>query len=245
MAVVNTGNRLDLQHLRQACSKCSLADLCLPHGLSQDDTQRLDTLVQASAPLHAGQHLFRVGDAFQALYAVHSGYFKTYATDDTGREQVLGFHLPGELMGLGAIYPNQHPVNAVALDTATVCRLPYNDLAGLAAQMPSLQRQLLRLMSKGIAGSQALSGDFTAEERLAAFLMSLSHRLQQRGYSPTEFILAMTRRDIANYLRLATETVSRTLAQFEAEGLITVERRSLRILEPDKLGRLCHNVPQI
>lgn len=245
MAVVSTGNRLDLQHLRQACSKCSLAELCLPHGLNKEDTQRIDTLVQTSAPLHAGQHLFRVGDAFQAIYAVHSGYFKTYATDDTGREQVLGFHLPGELMGLGAIYPNQHPVNAVALDTATVCRLPYNDLAGLAAQMPSLQRQLLRLMSKDIVGSQALSGDFTAEERLAAFLMSLSHRLQLRGYSPTEFILAMTRRDIANYLRLATETVSRTLAQFQDDGLIAVERRNLRILDPERLGQLCHNVPHI
>lgn len=245
MAVASTGNRLDLQHLHQACSKCSLAELCLPHGLSHEDTERLDTLVQTSAPLHAGQHLFRVGDAFQAIYAVHSGYFKTYATDDIGREQVLGFHLPGELMGLGAIYPNQHQVNAVALDTSTVCRLPYNDLAGLAAQMSSLQHQLLRLMSKGIVGSQALSGDFTAEERLAAFLMSLSQRLQQRGYSSTEFILAMTRRDIANYLRLATETVSRTLAQFQDDGLIAVERRNLRILDSDKLGRLCHNVPQL
>jgi len=202
-------------------------------------------LVQTSAPMHVGQHLFRVGDAFQAIYAVRSGYFKTYATDDTGREQVLGFHLPGELMGLGAIYPNQHQVNAVALDTATVCRLPYNDLAGLATQMPSLQRQLLRLMSKGITGSQALSGDFTAEERLAAFLMSLSQRLQQRGYSPTEFNLAMTRRDIANYLRLATETVSRTLAQFQDDGLLAVERRNLRLLDLERLGQLCHNVPQI
>lgn len=205
----------------------------------------MDTLVHTSSPLHAGEHLFRVGDNFQAIYAVRSGCFKTYMNDDTGREQVMGFHLPGELMGLGAIYPDYYPLNAVALDTATVCRFPYSDLVDLAAQVPSLQHQLLRLMSKDIAGSQALSGDFTAEERLAAFLMSLSRRLQLRGYSALEFILAMTRRDIANYLRLATETVSRTLAQFQEDGLIAVSRRELRILDPVRLGQLSRNVPRV
>lgn len=237
--------RLDLPQLRAACSRCSLASLCLPHGLSREDTERLDTVVHASTPLHAGDHLFRVGDAFQAIFAVRSGCFKSYMSDDTGREQVMGFHLPGELMGLGAIYPDHHQFNAVALDTATVCRLAYADLVDLAAQIPSLQHQLLRLMSKDIGGSQALTGDFTAAERLAAFLMSLSRRWQARGYSPAEFVLSMTRRDIANYLRLATETVSRTLAQFQEDGLIEAQRRTLRILDAPRLGRLCHNVPRI
>lgn len=238
-------SRLDLPQLRAGCSRCSLAELCLPHGLSREDIERLDTLVHTSAPLHAGDHLFRVGDAFQAIYAVRSGCFKTYLDDDTGREQVMGFYLPGELMGLGAIYPDRYPLNAVALDTATVCRFPYANLVDLAAQMPSLQHQLLRLMSKDIGGSQALAGDFTAAERLAAFLMSLSRRWQMRGYSAVEFVLSMTRRDIANYLRLATETVSRTLAEFQEDGLIAVERRALRLLKPAELERLCRSVPRI
>lgn len=236
---------VDLQQLRQACSRCSLAELCLPVGLSQKDMERLDALVKPSSPLHAGEYLYRVGDPFKSLYAVHSGYFKTYAYDDSGREQVLGFHLPGELMGLGAIYPDHHVANAVALDTATVCRLQYSELSALAAQIPSLQKQLFRLMSKDIRGLQALSGDYTAEERLASFLMSLSSRLHLRGYSAAEFLLAMKRRDIANYLRLATETVSRVFAKFQEDGLISVERREVRILDLPRLSDACHNVPHV
>lgn len=245
MAIASSNACVDLQQLRQACSRCSLAELCLPVGLSQKDMERLDALVETPAPLHADEHLYRVGDSFESLYAVHSGYFKTYVYDDTGREQVLGFHLPGELMGLGGIYPEHHVANAVALDTATVCRLQYNALSALAAQIPGLQKQLFRLMSKDIRGLQALSGDFTAEERLASFLMSLSSRLHLRGYSATEFLLAMKRRDIANYLRLATETVSRVFARFEEDGLISVERRDVRILDLPRLSDLCHNVPHV
>lgn len=237
--------RLNLHHLRKACSDCSLTELCLPMGLQRADVEQLSTLVKPSTPLHAGEHVFRIGDMFQAIYAVHSGCFKTYLTDDSGREQVLGFHLPGELMGLGAIYPDRHQVNAMALDTATICRLPYSELSELAVQIPSLQRQLFRLMSKDIVRAQSMSGDFTAEERLAAFLMSLSQRLHMRGYSATEFILCMTRRDIANYLRLATETVSRVFAKFQDEELIHVERRNMRIVDVKRLEDMCRNVSQL
>ncbi|MHB8423538.1 MAG: helix-turn-helix domain-containing protein [Gammaproteobacteria bacterium] len=237
--------RLDLQRLRKVCSSCSLAELCLPMGLSPQDLQRLDSIVQPTGPLHAGAHLYRVDTPFHALYAVRSGYLKTYIVDETGREQVLGFHLPGELVGLDAIYPNRHQCNAMALDTVTVCVLQYADIAALALQVPSLQKQIFRLMSKDIVSSHALAGDFTAEERLAAFLMSLSRRLQLRGYSAAEFILAMTRRDIANYLRLATETVSRVFAKFQEDGLIEVERRDVRILDLERLDSLCRSVPKI
>ncbi len=244
MATTHANAHIDLQRLRQACSSCSLAELCLPMGLSHEDVERLDALVKPSTPMHAGEHLYRVGDPFEAIYAVRSGYFKTCVNDDTGREQVLGFHLPGELMGLGAIYPDHHEADAIALDTATVCRLQYSDLSALAAQIPSLQKQLFRLMSRDIASSHALSGDFTAEERIAAFLMSLSSRLHLRGYSATEFILAMTRRDIANYLRLAAETISRVLAKFQDDGIISIERRDVCILDPQRLNGLCRNVPK-
>lgn len=221
-----------------ACSSCSLAHLCLPTGLGHDDLERMDGLVNRSAPLHDGDHLYRVGDAFDAVFAVRSGTFKSYTVDSEGREHVLGFHLPGELMGLKAIYPHRHITNAVALDTATVCLLPYEQLSSLALKIPGLQAQLVRLMSKDLAEAVTLAGDFTAEERLAAFLTGLSRRYAERGFSAREFNLSMSRRDVANFLRLAPETVSRVFARFEKDRLIAVDRRAVTLLEPDKLHAL-------
>lgn len=232
------------QRLRKVCSNCSLAELCLPMGLDRVDVERLDSVVAPEGPLRTGEHLYRTGDRFQAIYAVRSGYLKTYVVDDTGREQVLGFHLPGELVGLDAIYPARHQCNAVALDTATVCKLPYDQLADLAGHIPSLQKQMFRLLSKDIHAGHVLSGDFTAEERLAGFLLGMSARLKQRGYSSTHFILAMPRRDIANYLRLATETVSRVFKRFQDEGLIAVERRDIRLLDVPRLEHICRAMPK-
>lgn len=223
-----------------ACSSCSLAQLCLPTGLGHDDLARMDHLVTQSVPLHEGDHLYRIGDAFEAVFAVRAGSFKTYTVDAEGREHVLGFHLPGELMGLKAIYPQRHVTNAVALDTAAVCVLPYSDLTSLSASIPGLQAQLVRLMSKDIAEAITLAGDFTAEERLAAFLTGLSRRFALRGFSAREFNLTMSRRDIANYLRLAPETVSRVFARFEADGLVAVDRRAVILRDPEKL----HHVAQ-
>lgn len=235
---------VDLQRLRRTCASCSLADLCLPMGLERRDVEQLGSLVDMVGPLHEGDHLYRENDPFRALYAVRGGFFKTYLIDESGREQVLGFHLPGELVGLDAIYPGHHQCNAVALDTATVCKLPYGELSDLAAHVPSLQRQLFRLMSKDIGAAHALSGDFTAEERLAAFLLALSDRFEARGYSARRFTLAMPRRDIANYLRLAPETVSRVFRRFQDDGLIAVERRDLRLLDISRLKELARNVPR-
>lgn len=218
-----------------ACSECSLAPLCLPTGLGHEDLERMDDLVTRSAPLHEGEHLFRVGDDFDVVFAVRSGSFKTYTVDAEGREHVLGFHLPGELMGLKAIFHKRHFANATALDTATVCKLPYSELSTLSHKLPSLQDQMVRLMSKDLAEAVILAGDFTAEERLAAFLTGLSRRYAQRGFSAQEFNLTMSRRDIANYLRLAPETVSRVFARFEKDRLLAVERRSVRLLDPEKL----------
>lgn len=221
-----------------ACSNCSLAHLCLPTGLGHDDLERMDGLVNRSNPLHEGDHLYRIGDTFDAVYAVRSGSFKTYTVDAEGREHVLGFHLPGELMGLKAIYPHRHITNAMALDTATVCVLPFAELSSLAASLPGLQAQLVRLMSKDLAEAVTLAGDFTAEERLAAFLTGLSRRHAERGFSANEFNLTMSRRDMANYLRLAPETVSRVFARFEKDRLIAVDRRAVTLLDPDKLHGL-------
>ena len=229
----------------QACSSCSLAELCLPMGLDRDDMQRVDDLVQRSELMHEGEHLFRVGDRFKRVYAVRVGTYKSYTVDSEGREHVLGFHLPGELIGLDAIHSGLHRSNAVALDTATVCMLPYEDLDALAGQISGLRPQMFRLMSKDISDAAALAGDFTAEERIAAFLTNLSKRYHLRGFSPLEFNLTMSRRDIANYLRLAPETVSRVFARFEKDKLIAVERRSLRLTALPKLLELAHCVGEI
>lgn len=222
----------------QTCSACSLADLCLPMGLSPRELESMDSLVACSSPMHEGDHLYRVGDDFTALYAVRSGCFKIYTLDSEGREHVLGFHFPGELMGLKAIYPQRHITNAVALGTATVCMLPFKELSQMATQIPRLQNQLVRLMSRDLADAVTLAGDFTAEERIAAFLTGLSHRFVQRGFSAKEFNLSMPRRDIANYLRLTPETVSRVFTRFEKAKLIAVDRREIRLLDFGKLHAL-------
>ncbi len=226
-----TFGNFGVTELRNACSRCSLAQLCLPMGLSEAQTRRLENLVQPSSPLHADDHLFRIDDPFNSLYALRSGCFKSYTVDSDGREQVLGFHLPGEMMGLDAIYAGRHRCNAVALDTGTVCELPFDELTRLAAEIPELQQQIMRLLSKDISTLEDLVADHTADERLAAFLLGLSSRYQHRGYSATRFRLAMPRRDIANYLRLAPETVSRILARFQEDGLLAVERRDMELLD--------------
>ena len=221
-----------------ACSKCSLSSLCLTTGLCEAELVRMDGLVTQAAPLHEGDHLYRVGDAFKAVYVVRAGSFKTYTVDSEGREHVLGFHLPGEILGLEAIYPEQHVCNAMALDTASVCVLPFEQLTALAGELRALRTQLFRCMSKDISDAAALAGDFTAEERIAAFLIGLSKRFQQRGFSPRQFNLTMSRRDIANNLRLAPETVSRVFARFEKDKLLAVDRREVRLLDFVKLHSL-------
>ena len=232
---------IDLHQVKHRCATCSLAELCLPLGLTREDVGKLERLIEPRGPLHADDHLFRVGDPFRAIFAVRSGYFKTYLVDDAGREQVLGFHLPGELMGLDAIYPEHHQCNAVALDTAAVCELPFRSVETLAGTIPSLQRSMFRLMSKELGESHALAGDLSAEERLAQFLLSLANRLKARGYSDTRLTLAMPRRDIANFLALATETVSRVFTRFEKDGLIHVDRREVTLLDLDRLNALCRH----
>ena len=230
-----------MRQVKRSCGSCSLAELCLPVGLTRDDVTKLEAVIEGKGPVHGDEHLFRVGDPFHAIYAVRSGYFKTYLVDDSGHEQVLGFHLPGELIGLDAIHPERHPCNAVALDTASVCVLPFNEVAALSLQVPSLQRSMFRLMSKELGESHALAGDLSAEERLATFLLSLANRMKARGYSETRLTLAMPRRDIANFLALATETVSRVFTRFEKDGLIHVDRREITLLDLDRLHAACRH----
>lgn len=232
--------QLNLYQLRRTCGTCSLSELCLPMGLPHDDMRRLETLITPRGPIGEGEHLFRIGDPLRSLYAVRGGFFKTYVVEQSGREQVMGFHLPGELIGLDAIWPQKHQCNSVALSTASVCELPYGALSDLSQKLPGLQQSMLRLLSKELALSHSLAGDFTAEERVAGFLLSLSSRMKVRGLSETNLTLAMSRRDLANYLRLATETVSRVFSRFQQDGLIVVDRREVILRNPEKLASLGH-----
>jgi CRP/FNR family transcriptional regulator, anaerobic regulatory protein len=233
-----SSNVVSIAHLRQSCRSCSLRDLCLPLGLDADDMQRLEMVVHTRGPIRSGEHLFREGDSFQALYAVKSGALKTYTIDSQGREHVLGFHIPGELAGLDGIYSGRNRCNAVALQSTSVCALPFSRLEQLIQEVPGLQAQVLRIMSRELSASGQLATDHSAEERLAGFLVSLSRRYARRGLSPTHITLPMPRRDIASHLRLATETVSRLFARFQEEGIVAARRREVEILNLEALEAL-------
>ncbi len=229
--------RREPKRAQVACSHCSLGELCLPKGLTEEEKSRFEQIVHRSRPIRSGEHIFRAGDTFNSIAVVRTGCFKSYTIDDEGKEQVLGFHLPGEIIGLDAIHNGQHIANVVALDTSAMCSLPFKSMSTLARNMPGLQAEIFRVMSQRIAELETFAGDLSADERIALFLRSLSTRFSKRGYSNREFILAMSRRDIASYLRLATETVSRVLARFQQRGLIEVERKRVLILDYEALKK--------
>ena len=220
------------------CSTCAFSQVCLSQGMDKSSLQDLHMLVEHVGPLHAGDHVFREGDPFEAIAAVRAGTVKTYSVDRDGREHVLGFHLPGEVIGLNAIDGDHYPCNAVALDTVMLCRFSFPKISVLAARLPGLQQTLFRLLSRDIGNASLLAGDWSADERMAAFLIGLSRRLAARGFSPDRFQLTMARTDIANYLRLAPETVSRVLKRFQDEGMVRVDRRELEITARARLEGL-------
>ena len=226
---------LTIDDIKVSCSSCSLAELCLPHGMNEKELDELDKIVVRHQPYQPGEHLFRAGDEFRSVASVRTGCFKSYVIDHEGQEQVLGFHLPGEIIGLDAIHSCKHTANVVALDTSAVCGLTFDTVTNMARHMPELQNELFRVMSQRISELETIAGDLSADERIAMFLLSLSDRFSRRGYSDKEFILAMSRRDIASYLRLATETVSRVLARFQKAGVVKVDRKQVQILDIDEL----------
>lgn len=220
------------------CSTCAFSQACLSEGMDKQALSELHVLVEHVGPLHAGEHIFREGDRFEAVAAVRAGTVKTYVIDPDGREHVLGFHLPGEVIGLSAIDGEHYPCNAVALDTIMLCRFSFPKMAVLAAKLPGLQKHLFRLLSRDIGRAALLAGDWSADRRMAAFLIAFSQRLAARGFSPNRFQLTMARTDIANYLRLAPETVSRVLRRFQQDGLLVVDRREVELVGRAQLEEL-------
>ncbi len=232
---------VSLSNIKVACQNCSLASLCLPMGLAPADVDKLEAIVKRSRPLRRGDHLFESEHKFRSLFAVKTGSVKTYTLGPDGNEQVLGFHLPGELLGLDAIQSDVHRCSARVLETSSVCELPFERLEELASHIPTLQHQLFRLLSKEIGQDTdmvALLSRSPAEERLASFLLSLSERYQRRGFSAKEFILSMSRQEIGSYLGLALETVSRLFTRFQEDGILRVDRKHITILDLERLRKV-------
>lgn len=198
----------------------------------------LEVLIEHVGPMRAGTHIFREGEPFAAIAAVRDGTVKTYVVDREGREQVLGFYFPGEIIGLSAIDGDHYPCNAVALDAVTLCRFSFDRIAKLATRMPGLQKQLFRHISRDIGRASQLAGDHSADERVAAFLVLLSRRFAAVGLSGERLRLTMPRTDIANFLRLAPETVSRVLRRLQDEGMIRVHRRELALTDRARVEEL-------
>jgi len=244
----STNRVVDLGRLRRSCGNCSLRALCLPEGLPAADVERLDRLVQQRMPLEHGQELFHAGAEFLNLYVVRSGSMRTTQAGAPGEEQVIGFHLPGELLGLDAISSGQHQCTAVALDRTSVCAVPFAELEEVAEKVPGLQQQLLRIISREMVEDHnhlAALGRRSARERLALFLYSLSLRLERSGHAGDQFNLTMSRGDIASYLGLALETVSRLMTRLSEEGMIAIDRRNLRIVNREALAQAAGNPQSI
>ena len=223
------------------CKNCSMFALCLPVGVGDADLDLLERIIKRRKLIRRGEDLFRRGDRFHAVYAVKSGSIKTFTPADRKTVQVTGFHLPGELLGLDAVGAGVYQYSARALETASLCEVPFDKLEGLGAIVHGVQRQMLRIMSAQIRHDLAmhvLHCKRSAEASLAAFLVSLSARLGERGFSRSEFRLSMSRADIGNYLGLAKETVSRLFTQFQERQLISVKRKSLRVHDLYRLEAL-------
>ncbi len=220
------------------CGDCRLGPLCLPIALNTAEIDQLDEIVKRGRPLNKGEHLFRQAEPFFAVFAVRSGSFKAYATSDDGTEQVTGFYLPGEIIGMDGISSLKHCSSAVALETSTVCEIPFNRLEELSSQMPSLQRRFFQIMGKEIAKDQqmlTLLGKNSAEERVASLLLSISTRNHNRSLSATRFRLSMSRAEIGNYMGLTVETVSRVFSRLQKQEIIGVDNREVEILDMAKL----------
>ncbi len=227
--------------LKVACSACNLRELCLPVGLSDNELTSLDEMVSARRTVRRGESLFHAGDPFTALYAVRTGFFKTTVSAADGRDQVTGFQMAGELIGLDGISNDRHSCDAVALEDSQVCMIPYGQLESLSREFTLLQHQFHKIMSREIVrdhGVMLLLGSMRAEERLAAFLLNLTQRLRTRGFSASSLVLRMTREEIGSYLGLKLETVSRAFSKFQDEGILDVKQRQITVLNPEALQAL-------
>ena len=233
--------------IKVACSNCNLRELCMPMGLSDTDLQKLDEVVATRRKIKRGSNLFSNGDKFTSLYAIRTGFFKTCLASEDGRDQVTGFQMAGEIIGLDGIVNDRHSCDAVALEDAEVCVMPFDRIEEISREVTALQHHVHKIMSREIVrehGVMLLLGSMRAEESLAAFLLNLVQRLHSRGFSQSELILRMTREEIGSYLGLKLETVSRTFSKFVEDGIVEVKQRHVKILDTEALQRMVNTQPQ-
>ena len=246
-AVVKSAHKvvaMNPQTIKVACSNCNLRELCMPLGLSPTELDRIEEVVASRRKVKRGGLLFRNGEKFNSLFAIRTGFFKTCVTSEDGRDQVTGFQMAGEVIGLDGIVHDHHTCDAVALEDAEVCVMPFELIEDLSREVNALQRHVHKIMSREIVrenGVMLLLGSMRAEERLAAFLLNLVQRLHARGFSQSELVLRMTREEIGSYLGLKLETVSRTFSRFVEEGIIEVKQRHVRIFNPDALREIVNS----
>jgi len=233
-----------VQSIKLACSNCNLRELCMPLALNEEELQKLDDLVTTRRKVPRGETLYRNGERFSALYAIRTGFFKTTVAAADGRDQVTGFQMSGEVIGLDGIVSDQHTCDAVALEDAEVCIMNFDLLEDLSREITALQRHVHKVLSREIVRENEVMlflGSMHADERLAAFLLNLIQRLHVRGFSQSELILRMTREEIGSYLGLKLETISRTFSKFVEQGIIEVKQRHVRILYADALKLIINN----
>ncbi|MFL6674361.1 MAG: fumarate/nitrate reduction transcriptional regulator Fnr [Massilia sp.] len=242
-----SGPALTLGVLKASCSACSMHQLCLPMGLEDADISRLDQIIGRRRRLKRDERLYQMGEPFHNLYAVRFGHFKTSQVDAAGAQQITGFQMAGELLGMDAISGDRHHCDAVALEDSEVCEIPFFRLEELFGHVPALLRHFHRIMSQEITREQnvmLLLGNMRAEQRFAVFLVNLSARYAARGYSPTTFQLRMSREDIGNYLGLTIESISRLLSRFRKQGWLQVDKREVTLLDPARLKALAAGTEQ-
>lgn len=224
-----------------SCTECRLGSICLPIALESDDIVKLDEIVQRGRPMQKGDCLYRQGDKFDSVWAVRSGAVKAFRTTNDGLEQVTGFYFPGEVVGIDGIGTGEYAVSVVALETSALCEIPFARLEELSQRIPSMQRHFFQLMSQEITSDQqliTLLSKNTAEERVAALLLSISARNARRSLSGSRFRLQMSRTDIGNFLGLTIETVSRVFSRFAKQGLLKAEGKEIELLDIETLKRV-------
>ena len=232
---------ISIHELKAHCASCSMRELCLPVGLEPDAMRQLDKIISNRTRVRKRESLYRPGDIFLAVYAIRLGTFKTVLLAEDGREQITGYHMAGEMVGLDGLSNERHACQAIALEDSEVCVLPFNRLDDLAHDLPLLRRNLYRFIAKDVCRDQdmmMLLGSRSAEERLALFLLDLADRYRKRGYSSSDFVLRMTREEIASYLGLKLETVSRLFSHLQEAGLLQVQGRAIKLLDLAALKKL-------
>ena len=238
-SAVDAGTDADSRHV--TCSTCNMRELCLTSGLCPTDLERAEKIVHARRRIKRGEILFNAGDPFGPIYAIRTGFFKSSVIDNEGREQVTGFFMGGELLGMEGIGSGRYNATAAALEDSEICIMPFSLIEEMSHEVRPLQRHLHAVLAREIVrdhGVMMLLGSMRAEERLAVFLLNLSQRFTVRGYSQSEFYLRMTREEIGSYLGLKLETVSRVFSRFQEAALVSVQQKHIRIIDIPGLRRI-------